>query len=148
MASRRAIFLCVSKPPYRAPIPLQPDPYRVAWAELRRRRRFYWLSYVLVAAPFVAPIVLRHFAPCGCLEGQISAAHLRHVVLGSFLVCAAGFLAAVHYQALVRCPRCGNRFGVKRWVAEYPREDCLHCGIAVGTPKSVVTAAEKSAGGP
>jgi hypothetical protein len=116
--------------PYRAPPPVPPDPYAVAWATLRRRR--VW-SFVISGTLLVILLTAGYFSIWR---------HVRWAGLVAFtanLAQLAGTLLLPTYR--FRCPHCGNRGAVWR--------KCNACGIRVGTPKSTVIEAEKQhAAGP
>lgn len=109
----------MSENPYRARLPAQPDLYLVAWADLRRRRRWTRLGFAIaIAAPqfwFVFPPGLRWLGFA-----------VAFFVALSLMFVAQGF----------RCPRCAGQM-IGFWTSR--AEDlnrCRHCGISVGTPKA------------
>ena len=122
----------MADPPYRAPIPVPPDPYLLAWRRHLRRR------VVAFAAFFLPNLGLASFALWyQRFVGPVPPAFLW-VFLGSFAL-SAGSL--VWILAGLRCPHCGNRFLTGNDRAPPPGyrrgRTCLHCGIKVGTPKSL-----------
>jgi hypothetical protein len=102
---------------YREQPPKPPDPYLVAWADLRRRRRLSFVSGV--------PVLL---ASIGCLflpEYWLALSLLLFATVASF--------ACGRSVARFPCPHCGKRFSTTpTW---RPPWNCDYCGIAVGTPK-------------
>jgi hypothetical protein len=124
----------VGDEPYRAPLPIQADPYAGAWAELRRR----WRACERVGlACLVGPIVI-----VGATLG-LPARGLGGVVLGAlslFLFVPTAFVVLFIFAQRVasfHCPHCGNAYGSSR------QDGCVHCGIAIGTPGSAVVRSEK-----
>jgi hypothetical protein len=114
----------VVEQPYRAPIPLQPDPYLVAWADYRWRRRVVFALYALWIPAAGMVLVM-------ALAGAISFA-------AAFVYLFASVLATV-YAGRFECPHCHGRFAPRR---SRPGA-CRQCGVLVGAPKSAVLAAEK-----
>jgi hypothetical protein len=114
----------VSHPPYRAPLPAAPDPYLVAWADVRWRRTVMWALLASLLPVAVASIILLHG------RGFLMA-----------LAWTTAISLAWEYAGRFRCPRCSKAFG-KRDEEEFaalPRH-CVHCGIQIGTPKGVADA--------
>ena len=119
--------------PYRVPAPrppappLPPDPYMTAWAQLRRCRRLVavglagWLTTMFVLLPVLDRLCI-----------PFATANWVLLVLASCGAC--GFT----------CPNCGEAFAARDWFTAprapdvYFRTRCVHCGIAIGTPKSAV----------
>ena len=123
----------MSHPPYRSLGPtssVPPDPYLVAWAELKKHRIRRWIAFFVWAplAGFVfsaSEKLVGH--PLG--RGEFFAVSLPFVVAAVlFLVRASNF----------RCPQCGNRFEAQRMVSYPLTRRCLNCGIRIGTPKNTV----------
>jgi hypothetical protein len=110
----------LSAAPYRAAPPLPPDPYVAAWADLRRRRMVA-LALFLLFLPAMA------IATC-FLRGR----QLTDVFWPLAMICLIARLRAT----LFPCPRCGGSFGFKPFTRSRAilQRNCLHCGIAVGTP--------------
>jgi hypothetical protein len=107
----------VSDQPYRAPAPIPPDPYAVAWSDLKRRRLWRVGSTVWL---LVAIAMSRGGRP-GAATGVM-------------------FLATIAlsiWSERFRCPRCASLFCRKGWFFHngFTRR-CLHCGLKTGTPKS------------
>jgi uncharacterized C2H2 Zn-finger protein len=96
--------------------PAAPDPYLVAWAELRRRRRMRWFLF------------------CGWAPLVTIAWVVFPTAAAPFLIAAT---AAVTFSALrsFACPRCGKTFERRRAYSNLLTSRCLHCGIERGTPK-------------
>jgi hypothetical protein len=137
--------------PYRAPLPVPPDPYLVAWADLRRRRTLGWYVFgfnfqlILVLLYLIWRIRWAIWdAACGdCFKARLPVpphllreADVLHWAV--WLVPTAVWLAASIYRWSFRCPHCG-------WRSPMNRRECDRCGIAIGTPKSAVVEAEKNA---
>jgi hypothetical protein len=117
--------------PYRAPLPVPPDPYRKAWASWRWRRTLMASSGVvaiLLSIGVVAAFILMKGHALTCLGA-----------LG-FSILACGMLSRP--AQLFRCPRCGEMFlrVRKDAVTRVDLLKCAHCGITSGTPKSEVEA--------
>jgi hypothetical protein len=110
----------VSADPYRAPLPIEPDPYVVAWGDLKKRKRFEVVGRCLV---FGAPLIRLFFA---------SGPPRWLAFFGAFLVALPFTLPTASF----RCPKCGERM-FRWWGAKASdAKHCRHCGIAIGTPKS------------
>jgi hypothetical protein len=93
--------------PYRAPLPIEPDPYMVAWADLRKRRRVERVTLVVGGCVWALVVILKVFG-LDFLEvrpGQTGLL-LGHLLLVSFAV-AAGWVGIAHSE--FRCPRCTMR---------------------------------------
>jgi hypothetical protein len=116
--------------PYRAPLPIPPDPYEKAWDDVRRRRRLATIAHVPWLTAFGLTIALQSFG--------------SYVVTGGLF--AVGWAAMIH-DGLFRCPRCSHYF--KRTAARgrlsFDSSRCAWCGIQIGTPKAAVAEAEKRA---
>jgi hypothetical protein len=114
----------VPEVPYRASLGPPPDPYLVAWVDLRRRRA--WSLVILTAYLVVSSAVLANRLP---------------LPWGAFLRIGAGgvggLLGFVFPHSRFRCPHCGKKFQGWRWKV------CRACGIPIGTPKSAVLDGEK-----
>jgi hypothetical protein len=106
--------------PYRAPLPIEPDPYLSAWRDLRRRRAWS------------AAIVLAYFALTVDPVPKSDGAGGKAVVWTLGLVVVLFLLPHNRF----RCPHCGRK-GPIWW------KRCRECGITVGTPKSAAVQAEK-----
>jgi hypothetical protein len=109
--------------PYRAPLPVPPDPYAVAWADLRRRR--VWTFVFMIA--YLVTLLGVFYATRLHLPGSGPAS-----VAWGLLSAVSSFLYPTHR---FRCPHCGHKEAV--W------KKCSACGIRVGTPKSAVVEAAK-----
>jgi hypothetical protein len=135
--------------PYRAPLPIEPDPYMVAWADLRKRRIIGWVAFgfdVLLVL-LLSGSLLRVQAviddafrcdPGPCFDRLPDLLRERAVVLWATCLPMAIWAAASIYRRTCRCPHCGWRFAMRR-------RKCDHCGICVGMPKSAVVDAERRA---
>jgi hypothetical protein len=108
--------------PYRAPLKPPPDPYAVAWADLRKRR--VWSGVFLIA--YVCMLAL-------ILGLHILGLHVPRPVLLFFPLLIALMLAYPHHR--FRCPHCGKKGAI--W------KQCKACGIRIGTPKSAVDEAAR-----
>jgi hypothetical protein len=146
---RRATLRTVPDGPYRAPLPIKPDPYMVAWADLRRRRIIGWVAFGLnVLLVLLLSRSLLHVQteigdawgcdPWPCYYLLPDLLRERAVVLGAMCVPIGIWVAASIYRRTFRCPHCGRRFSTKR-------RGCGHCGVRVGTPKSDVVDAKRRA---
>jgi hypothetical protein len=143
----------VPEAPYRAPLPIPPDPYLIAWRDLRRRRVIGWTAFVggpplfLLLLAFLLHVQMaihdatycdpgacvppREVPPLLLLEAEVA---VRALWLPPVV-----WVAACLYRWHFRCPHCGLRYATG-WRA------CGGCRIRIGTPKSAVVEAEKSAG--
>ena len=104
--------------PYRAPVPIPPDPYLRAWSDLRRRR----------AGLAAGAVVL----------GVAAFMHSKHMIGLGAPVLVVGLvtgLLSILCESF-HCPRCAETFCRKGMFFHnaFARR-CLHCGIKVGTPK-------------
>ena len=110
---------CVSSP-YRAPVPVLPDPYAAAWRDLRRRRALACVSKVVFL--LVGPFTLQGWG----LLGPVVV-----ILLG-----AAYGGAYAHLQQF-SCPRCGRDF-LGRKKSSWPfASRCAGCRISRGAPKEL-----------
>lgn len=90
--------------------------YEMHWADLRKRRRAFWL--VLLAFPVAVAILTPHWV---------------FGILWSFVVLILGFRAQIW-----PCPRCGKPYFLEDHRASYDMpfaskwwaQKCLHCGLA------------------
>jgi hypothetical protein len=123
--------------PYRTPQPIAPDPYLLAWQDLRRRRLYAWA--VLIA--YVAG------AMCILWMYKLIAGHMldRSWGLALLLPTLPVHFAFNGWRQAFRCPRCGERFHVQRGVSNPSTRQCMNCGLEMGTPKSAVLEAQKQA---
>lgn len=116
----------VSDSPYRVPVPRPPDPYLVAWANLRRRRAFAWAAALLWALAFTVT-----------LPAIVARARMVGIAVAVTAVCWVSRIVGNIMLAHFGCPRCGSSFyGGRRTRAPWSLE-CVTCGIAIGTPKYV-----------
>ena len=125
--------------PYRAPRPIEPDPYAKAWADLRRRR---------MVAIGLFPLLL-------ILLG-VATAQRRSRQPGGFGVLAIVLVTLIPVFRLLafRCPQCRDYFTSPRssrvvGFLVNPRatpgpfnQRCYSCGVAAGTPRSAAVEAE------
>jgi hypothetical protein len=119
----------VSESPRGGTAPAEVDSYLLAWADLRRRRAWAWIS-------------LLAWVPVG---GGLSA--LAHWALGRVLPFDPGFLVALPLMGVLiwlsiradafRCPRCNNPFFHRTLMHNGWSRHCLNCGIKIGTPQSI-----------
>jgi hypothetical protein len=125
--------------PYRAPIPIPPDPYVAAWADLRRRMRLseraQWAFWIYAIPMVIAVRVFHvHFWPS-------PRAWAVPAILASLVI-------SLRVRAF-RCPHCRRHsaWAKRSWLNGPKRQDkCVHCGIAIGTPKSAILEAPKPIG--
>jgi hypothetical protein len=127
----RASIGCATLPlvpeePYRAALPVEPDPYPKAWANVRRRKRVYYASvlFALVSIFGLCPTALVNQLFGGEIGPNVVAFFVAPLVL---VLVADGWLSAVP------CPRCGTRNVWRR------RTTCCGCRIPVGMPKSALS---------
>jgi hypothetical protein len=120
---------------YRAPLPTPPDPYLVAWADLRRRQRWdvraqwaFWICGI--------PILVAH---------RLFFVHFWPSPIAWMAPALGVSLATMLRLRAFRCPHCGRRntWGQQRWMI--PQDKCGRCSIRIGTPKSAVAAKDKQA---
>ncbi len=99
--------------PYREPVPRPPeppDPWTVAWRDLRTRRVVAVLALALGTALV------------GLLHG---------IAWYAVAVACVGIASTSANAAAFRCPRCGNRFQRSgRW---WFNARCAECGVHTGT---------------
>jgi hypothetical protein len=113
--------------PYRVQSPPPPDPYLVAWADLRRRR-------TMVRALSFLPLILFVVTYCSGPQGHRVAPCL-------FMTAMALLLIANLCWGFFLCPNCGkhlqathlNPLRQAAWRLNRATH-CGHCGIRVGTP--------------
>jgi hypothetical protein len=117
--------------PYREPSEPQavrPDPYLVAWAELRRRR-----ARRSVALPVCSAAGLASLAILGV--------NAPFVVIPA---CIVGVMFALSPAEFI-CPRCGRRFTASGRRDRDPAQ-CGHCGLCIGTPRFAGVGRERPGG--
>jgi len=109
--------------PYRQPAPVPPDPYLVAWATLRRRRR--WIGVGVVG---LLPLV-------GALLALLPVPRSWHsltVVFGSFTVLPLGLFILARLPPFL-CPACEHAF-FRLVGGELSSVDrCEHCDLVIGS---------------
>lgn len=115
--------------PYRVPAPAPPDPYLLAWTDVRRLGIrggcVFWASIPLMLISFV---LLPHFGVSDVVARAVA------IGLGVPLLPTGLWM---RFQA--RCPHCsGHIFQRGRFSVTANGRICPHCGIRVGTPKSEV----------
>jgi hypothetical protein len=78
--------------PYRAPMQIEPDPYMLAWADLRKRRRVERATLVVGGCVWALVVILKVFG-FDFLEVRLGQTGIRlgHLLLVSFAV-AAGWV--------------------------------------------------------
>jgi hypothetical protein len=114
----------VSDSPYRVPAPRPPDPYLVAWANLRRRKAFAWAAALLWALAFTIT-----------LPAIVARARVVGIAAAVTAVCWVSGIVGNIVLAHFRCPRCGSNFyGARRTRAPWSSA-CVTCRIEMGTPK-------------
>jgi hypothetical protein len=118
----------VSETPYRVAPPKPPDPYLVAWADLRRRRTLALLAFFL-------------WAPAGAIPGGLLCilTGWPWKDVGWFFALPAWLMTIflLLRYSLFACPQCGSRLsgrGIETVIAMWKRR-CPICGIRIGTPK-------------
>jgi hypothetical protein len=109
-----------------------PDPYLVAWEDLRRRR-------VAAVVAFVA------WAPLtGCAVSIVqSCTHSRQTSVWVYLACAPFVvltMVCLARKTLFICPHCGNLFHLRGLVLGLVSkgmspDKCANCGIRKGMPR-------------
>jgi hypothetical protein len=102
-------------------VPVPPDPYLLAWADLRRRR-----AAMLGASTLCVPVSL--------LAATLAGAPGLIIVLPAM---GAAAVASLRWSTF-ECPRCGQYFMGRP--ASNDRA-CARCGIKEGTPRSAPTEA-------
>jgi hypothetical protein len=110
----------VSETPYRVPAPTPADPYLVAWAQLRDRRR-----HLQVASP---PFLIGTAVASVMLLGRSWWAVLFPLWVAWSWVTAA-YLGGFH------CPRCDEPWKGNKQSRQLFRGSCAKCGLEVDTPK-------------
>jgi hypothetical protein len=108
--------------PYRQPAALPPDPYLVAWARLRRRRRWIGLGFAalmpLVGALAVLPMPRGWHGPA--------------VLFGSFMAVPLGLFILARLPPFL-CPACEHPF-FRLVGGELSSVDrCEHCETVIGS---------------
>jgi hypothetical protein len=107
----------MADPPYRAPVPIPPDPYLRAWSDLRRRR----VCFSAGMAALLAAALLH--------SKQMVSLGTPVLVVGVVTILLSIYCESFH------CPHCSEQF-CRRGLARNPfSRRCLHCRIKVGTPK-------------
>jgi hypothetical protein len=106
----------VSGKPYREPLPVPPDPYLLAWEDLRRRR-----AAMLRAGILCVPVSL--------LAATLVGGPGLMVTLPAM---GAAALASLRWSTF-ECPRCGQYFMGRRSSTD---RACARCGLKEGTPRS------------
>jgi hypothetical protein len=92
--------------------------YAVSWEDYRRRCRraaLLLLGWLPVAGGFAFLMQRFHLSEAAAEVGA-----------GAWMV--AAFWTALRIK-LWRCPRCGNRFFMRRLVSDPFARKCLHCGL-------------------
>jgi len=100
-------------------VPIPPDPYVAAWADLKRRRLWVVGSVVWLLVAIT-----------------MSRGATGHPSVGTLVLTLATIALSIRSERF-RCPRCADLFCRKGWFFHngFARR-CLHCGIKVGTLKS------------
>jgi hypothetical protein len=113
--------------PYRAPLPVAPDPYMVAWESMRQRQQ--WAEGASLATGLVTgAMFLLWVVPGGLSPGRF---------LATWALFMCGIILSQGSARRLRCPHCGSR-----WRAREGSSECARCGIKIGTPKSAAIEAE------
>jgi hypothetical protein len=107
----------MADPPYRAPVPIPPDPYLRAWSDLGRRRAC--------------------LAACVVALGAAAFLHSKQMIgLGTPVMMVGLVTVALSiYCESFHCPHCSEQFCRKGIFHNAFARRCLHCRIKVGTPK-------------
>jgi hypothetical protein len=102
----------------REPGPVVPDPYLVAWSDLRSRRRWAGTGLAFFALALLLPTVW---------HGN-----------GTPIMITTGLalFALASRCELFRCPRCARRFCRRGIIHNTFAYRCLHCGIKADAPKA------------
>jgi ribosomal protein S27E len=98
----------------------------VAWASFRRRRRLAWLGFL-----GWFPLGGLTFAISGWLFGPGAGVYPAVPLL----VWMAWMVIASNAFMNTRCPRCAKPLLRTWWYHNAFSRKCLHCGLAIGTPK-------------
>ena len=114
----------VSDSPYRVPVPRPPDPYLVAWANLRRRKAFAWAAVLLWALALTVTV-----------PAIVARAPVVSIAAAVTVVCWVSGIVGKVALAHFRCPRCGSSFYGERRTRAPWSSACVTCGIEIGTPK-------------
>jgi hypothetical protein len=144
--------------PYRAPMPVAPDPYMVAWRRLRRleRRGLWFVAPLTVGFLIWIATMFVFILPQSDLVARGRCSRTATLLMGAYTVALAIATAPIAVFRSV-CPRCG--YSKLVWPVPGPdngaferrrgsrQATCRHCGIVVGTPKSAAVEAEDRAGG-
>lgn len=117
--------IAAPKPP--AP-PIPPDPYLRAWRKLRMWR---WLTFGFVVSGFVLLFPGQYLLPLGRWFARLACAN--------FVLLLVSLMGLSSFE----CPCCGKWFngysrlrtGRLKGEGDLYRPACIHCGIAIGTPK-------------
>jgi hypothetical protein len=105
-------------------VPRPPDPYLVAWANLRRRKAFAWAAALLWALAFTVT-----------LPAIVARARVVGIAAAVTAVCWVSGIVGNIVLAHFRCPRCGSCFYGARRTRAPLSSACVTCGIEIGTAK-------------
>jgi hypothetical protein len=111
--------------PYREAKVATPDPYLVAWADLRRRLRRF--DFVVLVSVWMTAFVF------GCLVVLREGPLWENAAL-SILPMSLSLMFLVHRIRAFRCPACGAR---SWWESRSIPETCAACGVVVGSPRPI-----------
>jgi hypothetical protein len=121
----------VSESPYRAPSPVEPDPYLVAWA---RQRRVDTRLITLVSCAAIAYLLL-----ITCLSLRYGWP-IQNLAWTNIVVALLARQVVLKKRSQYNCPHCAKPFlseeDKKRSLGRRWKLQCVHCGILFGTPKS------------
>jgi hypothetical protein len=101
-----------------------------AWDELRRRRRAFWLTILLLPLWLVPGGMIQHVL-AGFGFGAASLVTFLVVVVPPLACVGIGYLRLIFWP----CPHCGSCFHVTWWYGNMFARRCVHCGLPKWTPK-------------
>jgi len=90
--------------------------YKEAWQDLRKRRRIFWIAYIV----FLPGIFVIMDAP---------AATSGRVFFWTGGAWCVSVVAANAYLSAFRCPRCTKRYFFRPWFYNHYARKCIHCGL-------------------
>jgi hypothetical protein len=121
----------VSESPYRAPSPVESDPYLVAWA---RQRRVDRRLITLVSGAAIGYLLLIAFLSLRC--GWPA----QTMFWSNMVLALLARQAVLKKRSQYNCPHCAKPFlseeDKKRSLGRRWKLQCVHCGILFGTPRS------------
>ena len=108
------------------PIP-PPSPRAAFWAEYRRTRRRYWMSYLWITPSLAVTVLLVALKPG---KNNPLALALGCPSALWFLACWMSIMATWFKLLSFRSPRCGKRFIIS-WTVSFPGDHCQNCGLPI-----------------